>query len=780
VKFDNSLQQLEGDLKDLLSKLYASKMRVVVVLEELDKLRDEDGQQLDSVIRYFKNLFTQAPALFFFVTDKAYYDFIASEIRKARRERSYAIQHTFFTHRLFVGRPTTRDSLKFLKSVLIEKQDGEKLDQLYDPNGIVPFSAAIAKDPLLRLVRSLLFKSANHLFDLKNELRRFVRTEDGALVINSRKLSDDDVAAGIFQDLIVQKYDTFAFGDSRPYVNEILSDCLYAVFSDLGSDVAQEVKGYYPRERAAASASAPAASVTTTTATPSIPATAPPAAAPAAPARITEDQLELSEQVRIRQAVDSLIEDLHRGGAFEAEKTNITEGRFIWKRTAVLAFKFERRLERHETGLVEKFAKLHSAVEVFATGGLLASVVGAVSDADQFLKAVETTKKEVENPERKLTVDETDKLNLEWQGRATDLIRKAYDRHAKRVEERYDLHFDALGGSVEGANLFLVRTKVADPRTQGGRPSGAVLVAQGEGGRLDDDVREFVARSPGLRRLAIVHILHAPDDPTVLSNRQNQWRQQLTDAMQKPRVLVVEALPLDEGWSKEELDDSWGDKLAERVLFHARWTEMTPQFPSIALESRVNAQKEVRPFERSVSDWLGAPVITERILFVFWDPDSPQSDLSAACMVALSAEDVREIAGYLCPVNTNSPLSQLGNLLVSTSLGRYDADSVDRITRRLIRGYQFVNVFFPRNTASAPGSPSGAGLGQANAPPIQQTMPKEPSLPDPPTFWSSIQEVLNPLGRAIVVAPESWQGSIPESLTKRILRVQQAAATKAM
>jgi hypothetical protein len=111
VKFDNSLQQLEGDLKDLLAKLYAAKMRVVVVLEELDKLRDEDGEQLDSVIRYFKNLFTQAPALFFFVTDKAYYDFIASEIRKARRERSYAIQHTFFTHRIFIGRPTTRDCL---------------------------------------------------------------------------------------------------------------------------------------------------------------------------------------------------------------------------------------------------------------------------------------------------------------------------------------------------------------------------------------------------------------------------------------------------------------------------------------------------------------------------------------------------------------------------------------------------------------------------------------------------------------------------------------------
>ena len=54
VKFDNSLQQLEGDLKELLVRLYAAQRRTVVVLEELDKIQDEDGKQLDSVIRYFK------------------------------------------------------------------------------------------------------------------------------------------------------------------------------------------------------------------------------------------------------------------------------------------------------------------------------------------------------------------------------------------------------------------------------------------------------------------------------------------------------------------------------------------------------------------------------------------------------------------------------------------------------------------------------------------------------------------------------------------------------
>ncbi|PYS68489.1 MAG: hypothetical protein DMF69_20095, partial [Acidobacteria bacterium] len=70
LEHDNSLQQLETDLKDILASLKKNKLRAVVVMEELDKIEDEKGQQLAAVIRYFKNLFTQAPALFFFVTDK--------------------------------------------------------------------------------------------------------------------------------------------------------------------------------------------------------------------------------------------------------------------------------------------------------------------------------------------------------------------------------------------------------------------------------------------------------------------------------------------------------------------------------------------------------------------------------------------------------------------------------------------------------------------------------------------------------------------------------------
>jgi AAA ATPase domain len=113
---DNSVHQLESELKDILEKLHGQhQFRTIVILEELDKIDDKQGNQLDLVIRYFKNLFTQAPALFFFLTDKAYYDLIAEKIEFARNNRTYAIEHTFFTHRLFVSRPSMEDCLEYLK-----------------------------------------------------------------------------------------------------------------------------------------------------------------------------------------------------------------------------------------------------------------------------------------------------------------------------------------------------------------------------------------------------------------------------------------------------------------------------------------------------------------------------------------------------------------------------------------------------------------------------------------------------------------------------------------
>ena len=781
VKYDNSLQQLEGDLKDQLSSLHRAQRRVVVILEELDKLRDEDGQQLDRVIRYFKNLFTQAPALFFFVTDKSYYDFIAGEIRRARRQRSYAIQHTFFTHRLFVGRPTTRDCLAYLKSIIANDDAGQRLDALYAAGKIDPFNPAIASDPLLRLMRYLLFKASNHLFDLKNEVRRFVRTNGPDLVIDTGSVTDDDVAAGIFQDLVVQKYGLFAFGDGRPYVNEVLNDCLYAVFSDVGADAVQQVASYYPRGVNQARVTLPPP------ATPSVAATQPAPAIPAVSAAQTvaagapalapgtvagaEDQLELSEQLRIKAAVDSLIEDLQRGGAFETERTNVTQGQFVWKRTAAQSFRFLRRLERHEAALLDRLEKLRTSVGAFATGGLLAAQANIRPAADAFLKDLDADRKKVQTTDHTLSVDETDKLNLEWQRRAAEPMAKAYRAHLDCLADRYGIVFEPIGSSVEGGTLLLLRGSSGDPRVQEGGASGAVLLAQGEGSRLGDDVREFLGRAPGLRRLAIVHVLHAPSDPTALTAREAQWRQQLADEMQHPtpdgqlRGFVVEALALDEGWPPERLSDAWGDGLALRVLLHAAWvgpalTAAKPTTPGVdAFTATVypathpNEPPRVRSFLAAMADWLEGD---QRLLHVVNDSGSLGDE--SVCLSALSRVDDPEAVGF---VWRGQPLSvfldNVCRVMLSATGGRDKDDRVPDIVKQLMAEQRLLLIL-----ALPPTTDPKIDL-------EKKTM-KVPIMPTAESV-SAVIQLFGERGRVIAVAPASWTLAEPPGLEKTTLRL---------
>ena len=84
---DNSLHQVETDLREILAELArvqrANDGRARGARQDRPKTRRE---QLKDVIRYFKNLFTQAPALFFFLTDKEYFDGDGQQDRGRPRE----------------------------------------------------------------------------------------------------------------------------------------------------------------------------------------------------------------------------------------------------------------------------------------------------------------------------------------------------------------------------------------------------------------------------------------------------------------------------------------------------------------------------------------------------------------------------------------------------------------------------------------------------------------------------------------------------------------------
>ncbi len=615
LTFDNSLHQLENDLRDILAGLYAGKLRTVVILEELDKMGEDAADQLDGVIRYFKNLFTQAPALFFFLTDKSYFDLISSKIKKARRQRSYAVEHTFFTHRVFVGRPSTRDCLDYLKEVVSEDERRALLTKIY--TSAEPKAKSLQDmDGFSRFVRVLLFRAANHLFDLKNELRHFVRagatTNPGEveLVIDDQSLPEDQAAVAVLQDRVEEKAGSFALASGRAYANEVLHDCLYAVFNELGSTRLQKIADFYPfpageqsqeKEKARTSG---ARSLEL----------------------LLEEQLEANEVQRIQDAVKSLVEDLQRGGALDAEKTDFAKGEFTWKQNAARVFRYVRKLEKHEEEFVAVLTRLGAGAAAFKPGAALGWLVPNAAQAATLVGQLDNRVKEAQAADTPLPVEKALEEREALRAEVAKITAAAYVRQTQRFGELYGMNAPLpVAGSPYGGGLFQVESKWGDPRSMTAPRQGVVLLAQGEGERLDDDVREFVARCHNLERLSLIHVIHAPGDPAALETSRLAWVTK-GQGLQVPAV-SMDVLPLDEGLAAGGIETRWGERLGRELLFRTYWASQprpfgaTPEKPDAP--TNVDVQVTLRrpgdtgapsmPLSIAVSSWLETPT---RVLWV--------------------------------------------------------------------------------------------------------------------------------------------------------------------
>ena len=524
LEYDNSLQQLETDLKDIFASLKKNRLRTVVVMEELDKIDDPKGQQLAAVIRYFKNLFTQAPALFFFVTDKGYFDIIASAIKRARRGRSYAVEHTFFTHRIFVGRPTTEESLQFIAAITDDENDRKAIETVAQTLGKPGRIDEVAQ--LGRFIRVVLFYAANHLFDLKNELRRFARnTEEqrngkpervSSFVIDDQTtLPPEEAALAVFQDLIVEKSRSFEIKGGRAYANETLADSLYAVFNEVGSKQPQHIDSFLPMSDPDAT-----------------------------DALLLDEQLDLREATRVREAVYSLVDDLERGRALESRDP--TGNTFTWRPDAAQAFRYVRQFQKHEESLIAELLRYAALANTLPSEG---------KDPHPLSLELEQRVNELRKAPEPLTAD----FALAQQ-------RDVLDRYSAALSDSFNARLAALGnyGFIFeevarglGGSLHLVKPKTGDPRL---RTSGGVLLAFGSTETLMTDVWSFVTPTvpsmSQLERVALVHVIHTTDnvEGEIVSWRE-RWDQFLShqaEGLSGPQH-VVEVVPLVEPPLKPQL-----------------------------------------------------------------------------------------------------------------------------------------------------------------------------------------------------------------------------------
>jgi TPR repeat protein len=536
---DNSLHQLETELQDILEQLYQQKYRTLIILEELDKIEDEKGQQLDSVIRYFKNLFTQAPALFFFLTDKAYYDLVSEKIEIARRQRSYAIEHTFFTHRLFVSRPGIEECLQYLLAVYSSADDCSEVEAVIrSQSDRVRVRRLESMLPLEQVLRVLLFRSHGHFFDLKNEMRQFVHVAgtESWLEVDKGSMPKSERALAGFHFLVEQKMLSYRFSGGRDYADEALRSCLFAVFEALGSAEPQEIVRFYPSLGS------------------------------------DGDQLTLSEYRRIVEAVDSLVDDLERGKAITRLAPDMTEDqhaqapkRFIWRDDAAVRFEPVARLEPHELTLLNDLSRIAKVAEWFSPNGQLQELADDPdkAKAKALFENLSLQVQALEQSPIAIPIEESISRRRQAARDITPFLELAFTMHQRRLVETFGLALTPIS-KVSPPDAFILSTG----DSQADRPVFLLYESIGQDGqevRLADQPLE-------LERFAVVYVTlpgsFADPDQTL---RDSRFPTLATD-LPGNRLHSIK-VPLDERLEARHSEHEWGERTADELRFAQLWCQ---------------------------------------------------------------------------------------------------------------------------------------------------------------------------------------------------------------
>lgn len=527
---DNSLHQLESDLQDILQDLDKARWRTVIVLEELDKIDDEQGQQLDSVIRYFKNLFTQAPAIFLFVTDKQYLDLVEGRIDAARRERTYAIEHTFFTHRVFVRRPGLEDCLQFLKKVAAFDSQDARNSFLADVDAVGKHDQRVRRleemNPVEQFVRLLLYRSQYHFFDLKTVMRQYVQDEVGRAYLRAddTTVPRSDRALASFHFLIEQKMRNHGFV-GRDYANESLQNSIFSVFDDLYSSESQQVSRFYPREADDGLES---------------------------DQRRAVDHLDLSQRQAIEKAVDELVDDLALGQAAKVIAPGGPGAELTWRKDAPLRFRAVARLTDYEREAQLQVKRMVGVTALFESRGWLSDalsphlVTGAKDDLTAVVRSFDDSQVA---PSR----EQVAKVVIDCEVQTAPLVEELTRRHLERLQSTVGQLTPFSGPDL--AFSFMEGTAPQTPR-------GLLLyetLSSGEPGRSPEP------RLLDSESLAVVIV--ALDDQ---ASRASLLAKYGLDTVESREDVLVSVVPIDQGLDLRS-DAGWADRTAEEILFARTW-----------------------------------------------------------------------------------------------------------------------------------------------------------------------------------------------------------------
>ena len=119
-----------------------------------------------------------------------------------------------------------------------------------------------------------------------------------------------------------------------------------------------------------------------------------------------EEQLDLNERAIVCDAVESLVDDLQRGGAFDGRAEHPT-GQFVWAPHAARVFRLVRTLEKYEERLIGELNKLSAQVRRFGAAGAFALPSG-IQAADALAKSLNERAVQIRNITKSLGLQEAE------------------------------------------------------------------------------------------------------------------------------------------------------------------------------------------------------------------------------------------------------------------------------------------------------------------------------------------------------------------------------------
>lgn len=201
-EFDNSIGNLEFDLEEIHKEVYKEKIKLVYVIDELDKL---EPKQVINVLKFFKNLFTLSKALFIFIGGEEIFKYEPKN-QPQSPEIYRPKEYTYFTSRYFLTRSLWKDISEYIDSIVEEKK--------------------IDNDAFEKFKHALAFDAKNDFFDLITTIKDRVSEFDknGHAIIKMDQLTDEDVlkfrlhksVTTVFED----KY--LVYAPSKWYENEMM------------------------------------------------------------------------------------------------------------------------------------------------------------------------------------------------------------------------------------------------------------------------------------------------------------------------------------------------------------------------------------------------------------------------------------------------------------------------------------------------------------------------------------------------------------------------------